>query len=779
MAYIIEGEVMAVTASPETALATSASSESGPPRFVRADGPDKVTGSGRYVADLNMTGMLAAKFRYANVAHARITKIDVTAAKAIPGVFAVLTADDVPDLRYSPVVPDRTLFAKDVVRFDGEIIAAVAAINADIAQQAADAVVFEYEALPIVSDLEEAIADGAPLVHEEWESYAVTGDTPRDRNVATHSSISKGDADAAMAGADIVVKGRFVADGCHALPIEPRGIVAQWEGDKVTIWTSTQVPFDARNGVCETLELPSNRVRIIVPHLGGGFGGKCGFHFEAHIAALARASRRPVKLVFSREEEFRAPDRRRESMVIDIETGLNNDGTIVARKAWVGVENGAYTADSAFFPQLAAMHVAGPYKIPNVHIDADLIYTNHQPSGSVRAPTAPQGCWACETHTDELAAAAGMDPVAFRKLNAIDTGAEGVVGQVYDKIGIQDCLDTAVQLSGYGRQLPENEAIGVALGWWPSFPGPSGAYVKLHADGFGQIVTGAQECGTGSVMTLRQLAADELGMDAEQFEIIYQDTGVAPYDTGATGSQTLINNGRAVVEGAQEIAQQLRDLAADHLEAAAGDIVLDAGHAHVAGTPDKKVSIGELAGTAAEGELLIGKGSGTPPEYPEIPGLNCVGDQGLAAWAAPQFSCHAVRVRLDRDTGVVRVLDIACAHDSGTIINELGALGQIEGGVLMGIGQALSEGTQYGEDGRQKNAGLLEYKLQTVADAPTITTRFIEPGGEGAGPRGAKGLAEAPNVPTAAAISNAIAQLIGTPVRQLPMTAERVWEAGQ
>ncbi len=747
------------------------------PRFVRADGPDKVTGSGRYVADLTLTGMLTAKMRYAEVAHARITKIDVSAAKAIPGVFAVLTADDVPDLRYSPVVPDRHLFAKDTVRFEGEVIAAVAAINADVAQQAVDAVVFEYDELPIVDDLEAALAPDAPLVHEAWETYAVTGDTPRDRNVATFSSISKGDVDAGMAAADIVVKQRYVADGSHAAPIEPRGVVAQWEGNKVTIWTSTQVPFDARNGVCETLQMPSNRVRIIVPHLGGGFGGKCGFHYEAHIAALAKAAKRPVKLVFSREEEFLAPDRRRESMIIDLETGLNADGTIAARRGWVAVENGAYTADSAFFPQLAAMHVAGPYKIPNVHIDSSLVYTNRQPSGSVRAPTAPQGCWACETHTDELAEAVGMDPVAFRKLNAIDTGAEGVVGQVYGEIGLQECLDTATEMAGYGQDLPDDEAIGVAIGWWPSFPGASGAYVRLDADGAGQIVTGAQECGTGAVMTLRQLAADELGMDPEDFEIIYQDTGVAPYDTGATGSQTLLNNGRAVVAASEQIAEQLKDHAADMLEAAAGDIVLASGTAHVAGSPDKSVTIAELAEVAAGGEMLIGKGSPVPPEYPEIPGMNCVGDQGVAAWAAPQFSCHAVRVRLDRDTGVARVLDIACAHDSGTIINELAAHGQVEGGVLMGIGQALTEGTVYGEDGRQKNPALLEYKLQTFADAPTIKTAFVQIATAEAGPRGAKGLAEAPNVPTAAAISNALAKLVGQPVRQLPMTAERVWEA--
>ncbi len=745
---------------------------------MRADGIDKVTGSGRYVADLSLTGMLAAAFRYAGVAHARITAVDTRPALAIPGVFAVLTADDVPDVRYSPVIPDRTLFARDVVRFEGEVIAAVAAVDEATARRAAAAIIVEFEELPIVSDLEAALGDGSPLVHEHWAEYDVTGDTPRDRNVATFSSISKGDVDAGMAEAETIVTSRFVADGSHAAPIEPRGIVAQWEGGRVTIWSSTQVPFDARNGVCETLRLPTNRVRIIVPHLGGGFGGKCGFHFEAHIAALARATMRPVKLVFSRHEEFLAPDRRRESMIIELETGLRPDGSIAARRGRVLLDNGAYTADGAFFAQLAAMHAVGPYEIDNVFVEASLVYTNHQPSGSVRAPTAPQACWACESHTDELAAAIGMDPVDFRLRNAVDTGSVGPSGQTYDEIGLRRCIETADGLLD-GDTLGEDEAIGLAIGWWPSFPGASGAYVKIDADGSGQIITGAQECGTGAVMTLRQLAADELGMDPEDFQIIYQDTGVAPYDTGATGSQTLLNNGRAVIEASVEIADQLRSLAADELEAAAADIVLSNGAAHVVGSPDRSLSIATLAEIAGGGELLLGKGSGKPPEYPETVGTTCIGDQGMAAWAAPQFSCHAVRIRLDRDTGVVRVLDVACAHDAGTIINPIAAHGQVEGGVLMGVGQALTEGTVYGDDARQQNPGFLEYKLQTAADAPRIITEFVQIPTLGAGPHGAKGLAEAPNVPTAAAIANAIAKLVGQPVRQLPMTAERVWQTSR
>ncbi len=759
--------------------ATTTAITTNPSRFVRADGPDKVTGSGRYTADLSLTGVLAAKFRYANIGHARIVRLDVTAARAMPGVFAVLTADDVPDVRFGPFVQDRTLFARDVVRFEGEIVAAVAAVNAVVAQRAVDAIVVEYEPLPVINDIDAALSVESALVHPDWQSYGAADALVRDRNDASFASITKGDVGAGMAAADHIIESRYVADGCHAVPIEPRAVVAQWEGNKVTIWTTTQVPFDARAGVCETLQLPTNRVRIIVPHLGGGFGGKCGFHYEAHIAALARAAKRPVRLVFTRREEFIAPDRRREGIMFKIETGVLDDGTITARRAWLAMDNGAYTADAAFFSQLAAMHTAGPYRIPNVQVEAHLVYTNHQPSGSVRAPTAPQACWALESHTDEVAAAVGIDPVEFRRRNAVDTGAVGPSGQTYGEIGLQQCIDLAASGAGYGQPLPDDEAIGVAIGWWPSFSVPSGAYIKIDGDGAGQIITGAQECGTGSVMTLRQLAADELGMQPEDFELVYQDTAVAPYDMGATGSQTLLNNGRAVIAAAGQVAEQLKKLAADHLEAAEADIVLADGHAYVAGTPATTVSLVELAGIAAGGQLLIGHGSSTPAEAPPLAGSSCVGDLGMAAFVAPQFSCHAVRVKLDRDTGVARVLHVSAAHDSGIIINPIGAHGQVEGAVMMGIGQALSEGTTYDDLGRQRNAGLLEYKLQTCADAPPITVQFVQIFTPDAGPRGAKGLAEAPNIATAAAISNALAKLIGRPVRQLPMTAERVWNTIQ
>ncbi|MFI5254827.1 MAG: xanthine dehydrogenase family protein molybdopterin-binding subunit, partial [Candidatus Limnocylindrales bacterium] len=487
---------------------------------IRHDGREKVTGIGRYTADLTLTGLLHGRFKYAETAHARILRLDTSKAKALPGVFAVITAADVPDVRHGLFVKDRSLFARDVVRWEGEVVAAVAALTPAIARAALDLIEVDYEPLPAMTDLEAAMRPDAPLVHEGWQDYETDENLVHDRNVASRSGIVKGDTDAAMAAADVVVKGRYVADGSQAAPIEPRAIMAEWQVDRVTIWSSTQVPFAARDLVCETLGLPSHKVRVLVTHLGGGFGGKCEGHFEPHVAALARAAGRPVKVVFSRREEFVAPDHRRERMILDLETGVRRDGTILARRARLVFDNGAYSADEPYITQMALQFTAGPYRIPNVELWGHCVYTNTQPSGSVRAPGAPTVAWAVEQHMDEIATAIDLDPVELRRRNLLRDGDESATRQVMTEIRALETLESAVSAIGYGRPLPEGEAIGIACGWWPSFPMASGAYVKLNKDGSGTVVTGAQECGTGAVMTLPILAAEVLGMKPEDFSIV-------------------------------------------------------------------------------------------------------------------------------------------------------------------------------------------------------------------------------------------------------------------
>ena len=747
------------------------------PTLIRQDGRDKVTGSGRYAADLTLTGMLHGAFRVAAVSHARIRRIDSSAARALPGVHAVITAADVPEVRYGAFLKDRVLFARDVVRWEGELIAAVAAATPEIAARAAALIEVDLETLPAVTDLEIAISPDGPLVHDGWATYEGDDNLVRDRNVASRSTIVKGDAAAGMAEADIVVTDRFVADGSHAVPIEPRAILAEWQGDHVTIWSSTQVPFAARAGVAETLDLPQNRIRVIVPHLGGGFGAKCEVGFEPQVAALARAAGRPVKVVFSRRDEFLLPDHRRERMILELETGVRRDGTMVARRGRLIVDNGAYSMDEPYLAQMAAMFAVGPYRIPNVDVSVDVVYTNTQPSGSVRAPTGPTTCWAVEQHHDVVAERVGVDPLEFRRRNLVHEGDTGPTGQVFERIGALETLESAATAIGWGQPLPPGEAIGIATGWWPSFPGASGAHVKINADGTGTIVTGAQECGTGAVMALPILAAEVLGMRPDEFRILYQDTDAGPYDGGASGSQTTFNNGRAVIAAATEVRDQLLDLAADLLEANRADLELVDGMARVKGSRTASVSIADLAAQAAGAGLLLGKGSGEPPATPAVDAASCVGRLGAESFAAPTFFTHAIRVRVDRDTGVVRVLEVAASHESGVVINPIGAAGQIHGGVAMGIGQALTEGVLLAEDGRQRNPYLLDYKLQTVADVPAIHVDFVDAPSANGGPKGLKGIAEPPCVPTPGAIANAIARAVGIRVHELPMTPERVWGA--
>ncbi len=738
---------------------------------IRSDGKEKVMGTGRYTADLTLTGQLYAAFRYADHPHARLLRVETSKAKALPGVVAVVTHDDVPEVLYGAMVQDRYLFAKDTVRFEGDIIAGVAAVTEEIARKAAALIEVDYEVLPAVTDFEAAMNPDSPLVHPGWADYSRNDDVGSTGNTLGYSTIVKGDADAAMADADVVVKGRYVTDPVQGVPIEPRAVLAQWSGDKVTVWTSTQVPYAARSGVALTMGVPESNVRVIVPLLGGGFGAKCDFHFEGHVAALARAARRPVKLVFSRKEEFFAVGHRREGMVLEFETGAKRDGTLVSRRARLVLDKGAYCGEGGFFAQMAAMHACGPYKIENIHVASYLNYSNNQPSSSIRAPTAPQVCWALEQHMDALAKALGMDPVDLRRKTLVDEGDEGPTRQVFDRVGLKETLERVVELIGYDNDLPDDEAIGVASGWWPCFAVPSGAYVKMNPDGTGTIVTGAQENGSGAVMAMPQFVAEELGMRAEDFSILYQDTDAAPWDMGSSGSQTTFNSVRAVLDATADVRNQLIAAAAELLEAAPEDLELVNGNVRVKGTPTKNVAISTLTA----GGTFHGRGSGPLPDSPPVQAEGCVGRLGMESFLAPQFFTHAVRVKVDRDTGVVRVLHVAAGHDSGRILNPTGAAGQIYGGIVMGIGQAISEGTMLDDVGRQRNPGLLDYKLVTCSDAPQMDIAWVETDTPNAGPRGSKGIGEPPCVPTAGAVANAIAKVIGQPVTHLPMTPERVW----
>jgi CO/xanthine dehydrogenase Mo-binding subunit len=746
-------------------------------RVLRQDGPEKVTGGAQYTADMTIAGMAHGRFLYAPHARARILKFDATAARALPGVFAVVSQEDAPDRRYGGFVKDRTVFAKDIVRFEGEVVAAVAAVSVEVAERALELIDVVYEPLEPIVDIDAALLEDSELVHDAWEEYSSSfPNIQRKGNDYASMTTVKGDVEAGFAEADLIVEEDYEADMSHAVPIEPHAMLAKWNGGKLIVWSSTQVPFMARGNTAEILGIPQSQVRIVVPYLGGGFGGKCDVHFEPHVAILARAAGRAVRVVFNRREEFIAIDKTRHPMKIHVKTGVRKDGTITARSGRVMLDGGAYVGDGPYATEIAMMMLANGYRVDNFNIEAHSLYTNRTPAGSVRAPGGPQPCWAIEQHHDVIAAKLGMDPVEFRRRNLVADGDTGPTGQVFEGPLARECLDRAIEASGYGEPLEEGEGMGIACTWWYSLPIASGAYVRINADGSGTIITGAQENGSGSVMTLPTLAAEELGMRPEDFSLVYQDTESGPWDLGSAGSQTLCNNGRAVIEAAGEVRRQLLDLASEELEVAVDDLEVAEGTVRPRGVPGRALPIPDLAAKAQGGRLLLGKGSGDPPAWPAHDASGCAGRLAYSVFPHPTFSCHIAKVRVDADTGVVHVLDYTAVHDFGRVLNPVGASGQVECAVVHGIGMALTEGTQH-RDGRQLNPNLLDYKLTTMADAPSIRVEFVGGPAEGLGPHGAKAVGEQPMIAPPAAIANAIAAATGAHVHQLPMTAPRVWEA--
>jgi CO/xanthine dehydrogenase Mo-binding subunit len=746
------------------------------PKYVRADGLEKVTGQARYAADLLLPGMLEGRFLLAGRPHAQIKRIDIEKARRLPGVVAVITQADVPQLRYGSAVKDRTLFADGVIRFEGEVVAAVAARTAEIAAAALELIEVDAEPLPPVTDPEAALQAESRLVHPDWSSYTAYDGLVRSGNDCAYVTIAKGDIAAGFAGADEIIEERYTCDQSHPVPIEPHAVVAQWQGEKVTIWSTSQVPFAARSGVAETLQMPESNVRIVVPHLGGGFGGKCEFHFEAHVAALARKAGRPVRVVFNRHDEFVAPDKVNHPIVIDLKTGITRDGAMIARSARIVLDTGAYASDAPSIAEIATMMAAGPYDIPNLDITAHTVYTNKTPAGSVRAPSGPQVAWAVEQHTDEVGRRVGLNGYEIRMRNLLQDGDEGPTGQRMTAVGARACLDKAVELIGYRPSSVQGEAIGLACAWWFSFPAASSVNLKVNTDGSATLVTGAQENGSGAVMGLALMAAEELGISPDRVSILYQDTDAGAWDMGSSGSQTTFNNGRAVIAAAADVRRRILSIAADKLEASADDLEIVDGVVHVRGVPGTTMSVADVAAALfAGGELLTAQGTAIAGPLPDNFGASCSGRVVFPAFADPTFTCQAARVAVDRDTGVARVLELVAAHDFGRVLNPDGARGQVEGGVVHSIGMGLTEGTTY-RDGRQVNPHLLDYKLQTAADAPSIRVEFVETSGV-MGPRGGKGVGEPPIIAAAAAVGNAIASATGARVRQLPMTAPRIWAA--
>jgi CO/xanthine dehydrogenase Mo-binding subunit len=710
--------------------------------------------------------------------HAYVREIDTTAAEAMPGVHAVITHRDVPDLRYGAVVKDQRLFVKvgEKATQLGDVIAAVAASSPALARAALSKIKVRYEPVTPIFDAEEALRADAALIHPDIDAYEAAAGTIKRGNDCGFNELIKGDIAAGFAAADVVVEERYVADHSHPAAIEPHGVLASVETDgRVTVWSSTQVPSFARSGIAETLQLPMSKVRVIVPSLGGGFGGKCEFSIEAHAVALAKKAGRPVRLILSRAEEFIVPNMTRHGAVVELKTGVKRDGTIVARSARVVLDTGGNAAHGPVISEIATMLAAGPYRIPHLRIEGHAVYTNKISAGSVRAPSGPQICWAVEQHTDSIAAAVKMDPYEFRMKNIVEEGDTGPTGQVFGPIGLKECLRKAAELIGWKSRdgAPSDEGIGIGVGWWFSASNPSAATIKLNEDGTVTLHTGANENGSGAIQGLLHLVASEMAVPLDDVSVVYQDTDVGAWDGGSSGSQTVFSVGRAILGAAVDLRTQIFDVASTVLEVDAADLELRDRTVGVKGAPQRSMSMAEVGAKAFEIRgTLIGRGTVAALPMPPDAGLSCSGRIMFPAFLAPTFCAHAARVRVDKDTGNVAVLHAAAVQEVGRAINPVGIEGQMEGGLVHGIGSALTERSHF-VDGRMQNANFTDYKLVTAADAPTISTGIVETPAE-EGPLGLRGVGEPPVIAITGAIGNAIRAVTGVVVRNMPMTPYRV-----
>jgi CO/xanthine dehydrogenase Mo-binding subunit len=735
----------------------------------RIDAPGKVTGSAVYAADFALPGMLYGKVFRSAEPHARLVRLDTTRAADIAGVRAVISAADVPDVRYGAAVKDEPVFASAIVRYVGQPVAAVAAVTLEAAEAALAAIEAVYEPLSPVLDLAAALAPGAPLVHEAWPSYTAIPILQRDGNVCNRARIVVGDVERGWAEADRVFDHRFTTAMVHQGYTEPRAAVAAWDSSgQVTVWSNTQLPFDVQATLADILAIAPSKVRVIVPGVGGGFGGKLRVGVEHFAALLARKSGRPVKVVTTSEEELTAAYPR-QGTVIELKTGVTRDGRLTARQGRIYFDTGAFAGSGPGVASVATLVLAGPYRTPNLHLEGYAVYTNKTNCGSYRAPSGPQANFAVESQMDIIADALGIDPLELRLRNIVHEGDEGPTGQVLSAVGLEECLRRAAEAIGWRDRRPgPGRGKGLAIGWWTTTGGSSGVYVKINPDGSVALNTGAVEIGTAALTGAAQVLAEALGVDLADITVVSGDTFATPFDFGAQGSRTAFAVGNACRAAAAELSRKLFALAGAQLGAPEEALTLR--DKHVVG-PSGRVSLAELARQSqVAGGGMIAHGTfiapGTAYDTKRVEG------HVYPAFHSPSFHAHAVDLSVDAETGEVTIHKYVVAQDVGFALNPTYIEGQIEGGVAQGLGQALSEEIVY-RDGRVLNANLTDYKMPTTLDVPRVESILVEHPGL-VGPFGAKGVGEPPNIEPPAAVANAIAAAVGARITSLPITAEKI-----
>jgi CO/xanthine dehydrogenase Mo-binding subunit len=741
------------------------------------EGLEKVTGNAQYTGDLNLPGMLHIRPVLSPYAHANITSIDAEAARQVPGVVAVLTAQDLQTKDKAINSRHSAVLAQGRVLFRGQPVVAVVAENEQAAQDGAEAVMVEYDPLPTVIDPVAAMESGAPLIWPEGlpkegadltaQHAAVDKGTEEERrpsNIHAENHFERGDVAKGLAEADVVVERTYKTPLVHQSYMEPHAVVAEPGplGKSITFYTSTQGQFIVRDETARLLGLPKGKVRVVPMTVGGGFGAKYGL-IEPLVGAVALALGRPARLVLSRSEDFLTTTPSPAS-ILEVKTGAKKDGTLTALQARIIMDNGVFPFALG---GIVSILLGGYYKCENVKIDVYEVLTNKPQGGAYRAPGAPSATFAIESNMEDMAHELGLDPLEFRYQNAVETGDLMGNGAPWPSLGLRECLERMREHPAWsGRQKATGngtrlEGVGIAVGGWPVGATPAAAVCRVDTDGTVRVHVGSVDIsGVNSMYPL--IAAEILGVSPDQVEIVQGDTRTGPFAGPSGGSQTTYSVSGAVANAAREVRKRLLDLAADHFEASADDLEIKDGIVQVRGVPDRTIPIGDLAGMAQ------GKPGGPGPVIGE-------GREAVEG-GAPGFVVHLARVTVDADTGKVELKQYVAIQDVGFAMNPMMVEGQIHGGTVQGIGWGMHEAMVYDENGQLLTGTFMDYDLPKASSVPNIETIMVQ----NPAPHhqfGARGIGEPPITAGAAAIANAVRNATGARVVELPIRAESVWRA--
>ncbi|MCS7131214.1 MAG: xanthine dehydrogenase family protein molybdopterin-binding subunit [Hadesarchaea archaeon] len=760
----------------------------------RIDAVEKVTGTALYTGDLELPGMLYARLLKSPYAHARIVRIDTGEAEKLPGVRAILVGEEAP-YRFGIYMADKVMLAREKVRYVGEPVVAVAADTEEIAEQAVELIKVEYEELPAVFDPRDAIKPDAPLVHERLGEYrhAPFIFPKAGTNIANHFKLRKGDVEQGFKEADVIVENEFYQPQVQNVQMETHTSIGQWlPTGQINVWTSAQSPFAVRHLLSVGLGVPIHMINVVVPYIGGGFGGKAGLHWEPLVVLLSKkAGGRPVKLTMTREEQFNTTAVR-QGFYARIKTGVKRNGKIVAAEFLYIWDAGAYADYGVNIGRAAGYSCTGPYEIPNIRCDSLTVYTNHPYGTAYRGFGHAELHFAVERQMDLVARAIGMDPVEFRLKNAAIPGSITSTGEkLRDDAGrVDECIKAVARALRWWEKEQKQvggklRGKGIAALWkapaMPSFTSSS-AIVKLNEDGTVTVSVSTTEMGQGTITALAQMAAEELQMPIEKIKVVTKrETDFSPYTWQTVASRGLFMDGNALLRALEDFKRQVKATASELLGMPPESLEIADGRVFVAREPERGLP---LAAIATCGVLPDGRGIRGPIlgyGYYTAEGLTNLDPetgQGRPAlmWT---FGAQGAEVEVDPETGDVKILKVVSAFDVGRSINPLLLKGQIYGGIVQGIGSALMEEFIFNEKGALLNNNLTDYKICRAQDIPDEFVFIPIENPQRNAPFGARGIGEHPRISVEPAIANAIYDAVGVDLFEIPMTRERVWRALQ